>query len=84
MHERVALVTGSTRGIGNAIARRLAAQGARVAVHGRTAAAATAAAAEIEGAFAVFGEISDPSDVRSICEQTMDGLGRHLDPRRLP
>lgn len=32
---QVALVTGSTRGIGHAIAGRLAAMGARVAVHGR-------------------------------------------------
>src|SRR5262245_9457762 len=36
---RIALVTGGSRGIGAAIARRFAAAGARVAVHGRDAAA---------------------------------------------
>ncbi len=35
LEERIALVTGSSRGIGEAIAKRLAAEGARVVVHGR-------------------------------------------------
>jgi 3-oxoacyl-[acyl-carrier protein] reductase len=47
---RVALVTGSSRGIGAAIARRFAQAGAAVAVHGRNAAAAAAVRAEIERA----------------------------------
>src|SRR5580692_4272317 len=43
----VALVTGSSRGIGAAIARLFAAAGAAVAVHGRDAAAAAAVTAGI-------------------------------------
>ncbi len=45
---RVALVTGSSRGIGAAIARLFAWQGAKVALHGRDTAALSAVALEIE------------------------------------
>ncbi len=44
---RVALVTGSSRGIGAAIARHFARSGARVAVHGRDTAALAAVASRI-------------------------------------
>lgn len=45
---RIALVTGSSRGIGAAIARRFAREGARVAVHGRDRSALAAVRQEIE------------------------------------
>src|SRR5437879_9322853 len=45
---KVALVTGSSRGIGAAIARLFAQQGARVALHGRDAAALSAVRRDIE------------------------------------
>ena len=47
---KVALVTGSSRGIGAAIARRFAREGARVAVHGRDRVALAAARSDIEKA----------------------------------
>jgi 3-oxoacyl-[acyl-carrier protein] reductase len=45
---KVALVTGSSRGIGAAIAKRLAREGARVVVHGRDNQALSAVVGEIE------------------------------------
>jgi len=47
---RTALVTGSSRGIGNALAAGLAAAGARVVVHGRTRASAEAGVAAVASA----------------------------------
>jgi 3-oxoacyl-[acyl-carrier protein] reductase len=62
---RVALVTGSTRGIGRAIATALAKTGARVAVTGRDQAKAEAAAAEIAAiaGVEVRGYAADVADV---------------------
>ena len=54
---RVALVTGSTRGIGRAITERLASAGAIVIVHGRSADSCAEAAARIPGAIPVASEL---------------------------
>ena len=60
---RVALVTGSSRGIGAAIARLLAVEGAIVAVHGRDRARVDSVRAELEAsggrAVGVTGDVTD-------------------------
>jgi gluconate 5-dehydrogenase len=60
---RSALVTGSTRGLGLAMARALAEAGARVAVNGRSEEAAREVAASINGAVAAAFDVTDESAV---------------------
>jgi 3-oxoacyl-[acyl-carrier protein] reductase len=60
---QVALVTGSSRGIGEAIVTELARRGAAVAVHGRDSGAVSAVAAAIQNdggtAIEVTGDVTD-------------------------
>jgi 3-oxoacyl-[acyl-carrier protein] reductase len=78
---RVAIVTGGTRGIGRAIALRLAAEGANVAVSYRSnddAAEETAEAVRAAGvACEVFkGDVASPEDVQALFKGVSDVFGR--------
>ena len=71
LEDKVAVVTGASRGIGRRIARRLAQEGALVAVHyGGSEAAAQEVVSEIEAAggqaFAVQGDLAQPGAARAL------------------
>lgn len=75
--DTVLLVTGSTTGIGEAIARRAVAEGARVMVHGRDEARAESVAAALgDAARYVIADLADPDAPRQIVDATVDAFGR--------
>jgi 3-oxoacyl-[acyl-carrier protein] reductase len=78
---KIALVTGGSRGIGAAIAKRLAADGANVAItYSKGADAAASVVKEIERtgrkALAIQADAADSSAVKTAVEKTVDAFGR--------
>ncbi|MFI8765922.1 SDR family NAD(P)-dependent oxidoreductase [Streptomyces sp. NPDC053792] len=75
--QRVALVTGSSSGIGAAVARRLADAGFRVVVNSaRSVEAGKALAAELPDAVYVQADVSDETQATALVEAAVEAYGR--------
>ena len=73
---KVALVTGSSSGIGLAIAQMLAADGATVALNGRDAGRLAGAAAKVPGASAFAADVRAPEACQALVRDVLERHGR--------
>tara|TARA_R110002124_G_scaffold270207_1_gene438543 strand:- start:5774 stop:6550 length:777 start_codon:yes stop_codon:yes gene_type:complete len=82
MTGQVALITGSSRGIGRAIAEEMAAQGAKVVLSSRSQDSCDKAAAEIEArhgagcTFSMAANIGSKEELQQLVDQTLDRFGK--------
>ncbi len=74
-----ALVTGASGGIGSAVAKGLAAQGAKVALSGTREDALAAVAAEIPGSVILPCNLSDAEAVDGLVPRAVEALGGQID-----
>jgi NAD(P)-dependent dehydrogenase (short-subunit alcohol dehydrogenase family) len=72
---RRALVTGGSKGLGEAIARELVGEGARVAICSRNEAEVRAAAEEVGAVYAQAADVTDPEQVREFVARSAEALG---------
>lgn len=77
---KVALITGSTRGIGKALALGFAKEGAEVIIHGRNPEKAQMVAKEVQDlgarSFAISGDVTSGQEVRRMVEEAIGQSGR--------
>ncbi len=72
---KTALITGSSSGIGLAIAGVLADEGCRVALNGRDSAALDAASSSVAGSISCVGDVCDPQQASEIVASAATKLG---------
>ncbi len=74
---KVAIITGSSKGIGRAIAKHLAGAGASVAVNSRSMTEAQAVSDRIgNGAIGVAADVGDPLECQRLIDKTVGHFGR--------
>jgi 2-hydroxycyclohexanecarboxyl-CoA dehydrogenase len=76
LDDKIAIVTGGGQGIGQAIARKLAAEGATVVVTDVDEANATATANALPGAVAIRADVTDRLGVQAMAERVAGQFGR--------
>ena len=75
--DKIIIVTGSTTGIGEAIARRVTAEGARVVIHGRDAERGRALVDELgDRAALAIADLADPAAAATLVQAALDAFGR--------
>lgn len=72
---KVALVTGSSSGIGNAIAQSLSEEGCKVVLNGRNEDNLNIAISEIPGSIGISGDVSNPIQAEKIIEKISKTFG---------
>lgn len=72
---RTGLVLGSTSGLGRAVAEALAAEGARIAVHGRDETRGKEVATTLRDAIVVTGDITEPGVAAAVVDEAARRLG---------
>lgn len=77
LQDKVILITGSTTGVGEALARRCVAEGARVLLHGRAAESGRRLAEELgSNATLHLDDLADPQSAERLVEAALHAFGR--------
>jgi 3-oxoacyl-[acyl-carrier protein] reductase len=72
---RRGLITGGSKGLGEAITRELVSEGARVAICSRNEQEVTATAEEVGAEYSQAADVTDPEQVRDLIARTAEALG---------
>lgn len=76
LNGKVALVTGSSKGIGNAIAKSLCDEGCNVVLNGRKKNQLTAAAKNFINTSVFVADVTNPNDCKSLIKHTIETWGK--------